>query len=183
MKTINIACRAANTLPLEKLTVIQGDLKSLSDSNSQKLKNSILKYGFSAPIFVWESGIKRPKYNILDGTQRTLVLKMLQEEGYKIPQLPVVYIQAKNKKEAMEKLLHITSQYGEFEREGLDLFLLGINADEELLETLRLSNDEMYLNIPEFVPGTEEEQGQLDKLDPKIITCPHCGKEFDVQKA
>lgn len=102
MKTITIACKAADTLPLEKLTVIQGDLKSLSDSNSEKLKSSIIKYGFSAPIFVWESGIKKPKYNILDGTQRVAVLKMLQKDGYKIPDLPVVYISAKNKKEAME---------------------------------------------------------------------------------
>jgi len=167
MKAITIACKAANTLPLEKLTVIQGDLKSLSDSNSEKLKNSILKYGFSAPIFVWESGVKRPKYNILDGTQRVSVLKILQEDGYKIPSLPIVYISAKNKKEAMQKLLHITSQYGKFEREGLDLFLLSIDSDAELLETLRLANDEIYLSIPEFLPGTEEEQGQLDTLDPK----------------
>ena len=149
MKQINIACKAADTLPLEKLTVIQGDLKSLSDSNSLKLKNSILKYGFSAPIFVWESGVKKPKYNVLDGTQRLSVLKVLKSEGYKIPLLPVVYIQAKNKKEALGKLLHITSQYGEFEREGLDIFLLGIDADEEFLQTIRLANDEMTFKIEE----------------------------------
>ena len=58
MKQIEIACKAAATLPLDKLSIIQGDLKSLSDINSLKLKNSILKYGFSAPIFIWESGLK-----------------------------------------------------------------------------------------------------------------------------
>jgi len=152
MKQVNIACRAADILPLEKLTVIQGDLKKLSEMNIEKLKKSILKYGFSAPIFIWESGIKKPKYNILDGTQRVTVLKMMQKDGYKIPDLLVVYISAKNKKEAMEKLLHITSQYGEFDREGLDSFLLGIDATEELLETLRLSEaDILYNTEPEVI--------------------------------
>ncbi len=32
---------------------------------------------------------------------------------------------------------------------------------------------------PDFEPGTEEEQGKLDELSPKIVKCPHCGKEFD----
>jgi hypothetical protein len=34
---------------------------------------------------------------------------------------------------------------------------------------------------PNFDPATEEEQGQLDELDPKWIDCPHCGKEFDMR--
>ncbi len=183
MKQIDIACKAADTLPLDKLTVIQGDLKSLSDGNALKLKNSILKYGFSAPIFIWESGIKLPKYNCIDGTQRILVLKILQQEGYKIPALPVVYIQAKNKKEAMEKLLHITSSYGEFEREGLDAFLLSIDADDELLELLRLTDDEMDLSIL-FDDNSQPSEKKKDKKTPAElqVQCPDCGKEFYVPK-
>jgi len=176
MKEITIACKAAATLPLDKLTVIQGDLKSLSDVNTEKLKKSILKYGFSAPIFIWESGVKVPKYNILDGTQRTAVLKMMKKDGYKIPDLPVVYISAKNKKEAMAKLLHITSQYGEFNREGLDAFLLGIDADEELLTMLRLTNDEMMM-IPDGIFETTGED-LLDiykEPEKEELVCPKCG--------
>lgn len=36
--------------------------------------------------------------------------------------------------------------------------------------------------VPDFQPGTEEEQGKLDELAPKIISCPHCGKEFDLRQ-
>jgi folate-dependent tRNA-U54 methylase TrmFO/GidA len=38
------------------------------------------------------------------------------------------------------------------------------------------------LDEPSFDPGTEEEQGRLDQLDPKYIDCPNCGKEFDLRE-
>ena len=36
--------------------------------------------------------------------------------------------------------------------------------------------------VPEFMPGTEDDQGKLDELAPKIVSCPHCGKEFDLRQ-
>ena len=35
---------------------------------------------------------------------------------------------------------------------------------------------------PEFKAGTEAEQGKLDKLEPKMVTCPSCQKEFDLRE-
>jgi hypothetical protein len=32
-----------------------------------------------------------------------------------------------------------------------------------------------------FDPGTADEQGKLDQLEPKWIPCPHCGKEFNLR--
>jgi len=83
----------------------------------------------------------------MDMHQRIKALNSLFEDGYTIPDIPIVYIKAKDKKEAKEKLLHISSQYGEFDRGGLDDFLLSINSDAELLETLRLVDDEMDMSI------------------------------------
>ena len=53
-----------------------------------------------------------------------------------------------------------------------DIDLIGFNPDE-------LMN---ILDNVNFDPGTEEEQGQLDQLEPKIVDCPHCGKEFDLRE-
>ena len=36
--------------------------------------------------------------------------------------------------------------------------------------------------VPDFQPGTLDEQGRLDELAPKIVSCPHCGKEFDLRQ-
>ena len=78
MKTIEIKCEGAATLSIESLKEFQGKLKSLSPENKKKLKDNILKYGFSAPIFVWRKG--EEKY-ILDGKQRLVVLSELQKTG------------------------------------------------------------------------------------------------------
>lgn len=59
-------------------------------------------------------------------------------------------------------------EFQDLKIEGFDLDLTGFN-DEELAG----------LETPEFQPGTEDDQGKLDELAPKYVTCPHCGKEFD----
>jgi ParB-like chromosome segregation protein Spo0J len=63
----------------------------------------------------------------------------------------------------------LRNELGDLHGEQFAMGLLGFDADE--LERL------MY--APDFEPGTEEDQGQLDQLAPKIVTCPHCGEEFD----
>ena len=128
MKTIEIKCEGAATLSIEGLKEFQGKLKSLSPENKKKLKNNILKYGFSAPIFVWKKG--EEKY-ILDGKQWLIVLSEMQKAGYVIPDLPVAYIQAASWKEAKKKLLAITSQFGKIEKAGLEDFLLDADILEE----------------------------------------------------
>ena len=120
-KMIRIECTGADLLELDELTEFQGDLKDLSEESYGKLKASILTLGFSFPVAAWKSGQKN---FILDAHQRVAVLKRLRdEEGYLVPPLPVVWIKAKNRKEAAKKLLAVTSQYGEVTNEGLKGFL------------------------------------------------------------
>jgi len=52
---------------------------------------------------------------------------------------------------------------------GFDMELTGFVGDEL---------EEFFTDI-DFEPGTEEEQGKLDELDPKMVECPHCGEGFD----
>ena len=53
-----------------------------------------------------------------------------------------------------------------------DLDLTGYDANE-------LENLMSQFHVPDFAEGSEEEQGQLDELDPKLVTCPECGHTFD----
>ena len=199
MKAIEIKCTGSGNLELKDLTVIQGGIKFLSEEGASRLKKSILKYGFSAPIFIWTSGTKKVKNNILDGTQRVTVLNSLKDEGYEIPPLPVVYIQAKNRNEAKEKLLHITSQYGDFDKKWLSEFLDGITSDMESM-SVRLTNEELGLNdVPDFTPenmpeidSTITDESDIEKASVKLekqyegekelnlVQCPNCGEEFYV---
>ena len=112
MKKIDIKCEGSDALPLDKLTELQGSLKTLSSDNFKKLKHSILRNGFTAPFFVWKDPASFNNY-LLDGHQRYTVLTALSST-YEIPALPVCYIHADNVTDAKKKLLVITSQYGEF---------------------------------------------------------------------
>ena len=175
-QSIEIRCTAAVDIALADLTPLQGDLKALSDANFEKLKRSILKHGLTFPFFVWQND--GTNY-ILDGTQRDRVLKRMSDEGYEIPLLPCALIQAKDRKEAAEKILLISSNYGKMTEESLDEFLAQNDLSFlELADELELpSIDERYFRDPnEFTATDADDQGRLDKKNP--ITCPECGHEF-----
>lgn len=126
MKTINITCKTGDYLPLAKLTQFQGKFKFRETADIAKVKKSILRYGFSFPFFVWK--IDKTNY-ILDGHGREIALKELQEEGYEIPELPIVYIEAQNQQEAKEKLLRINSRFGDITNNSFVDFTKGLNFD------------------------------------------------------
>jgi hypothetical protein len=148
-KQIKIRCNAADGLEIDELEAFQGDLKTISDDELEKLKKSILKYGFSFPVFVWEN-------KILDGHQRLKAVKQLVSDGYKIKdnKLPVVRIEAKNEKEAAEKLLLINSRYAKIDQEGFQVFTFDFDID-----ILEIGN---FIDIPEIVIGELDD----DAVDP-----------------
>ena len=102
----------------------QGDLKTISGDNIEKLKKSILRVGFVSPFFVWEN---HGSLSILDGHQRQKALYVLDREGYFIPDLPVVKIPAESIEQAREILIYQTSQYGEFNPEAASDWLDGLD--------------------------------------------------------
>lgn len=157
-ESIKIACEAADYLQVNALKNFQGELKKVSKENLQKLKNNIVKYGFSAPIFVWKN--KGINY-ILDGHGRIKAVLDLEKEGYTIPSLPVAWIKARSKTEAKKKLLQIASQYGEMTVKGLELFL-----DETDIELGEIGMD---LELPGIEIRYSEEETADDDLIPEKV--------------
>ena len=106
-------------------------------------------------------------------------MRKMAADGYQIPPLPCALIEAKDRKEAAEKILLISSQYGRMTEETLDEFL-----SENDLSFLELSDElelpsisEDYFRDPnEFAVAGEDEQGRLDEKAP--IECPQCGHQF-----
>lgn len=164
-KTIKVTCRGADTLPIDRILEFQGNLKHISKTNKERLKASILRHGFTAPMFVWDD---QGEWRLLDGHQRLATLISMRQEGYDIPMLPVDYIQAENEKEAREKLLNITSQYGEFDMEELNSWVE--QCDEELQKSVRLVDEELSINIEyeELEKYTERGGSYNDKELPEI---------------
>ena len=179
-KNIKVTCKGAARLSLDKIISFQGDLKSLSDEDAEKLKRSIIRYGISFPFYVWK---QNGKSHCLDGHQRQRVLLKMRDEGYKIPPLPVDWIEAKDEAEAKEKILLISSQYGKMTEDSLYQFVAGSLDFNELLPMIDFPQLDLIAlqktlseNGANFQPGTAAEQGRLDQRSP--ITCPHCGEQF-----
>lgn len=172
---IRVTCKAADALPLDALIDFQGDIKTLSEENAAKLRARIERDGINAPVFVWRSGGKASKHYILDGHQRVAVLRQMAIEGIEIPDIPVAYIDAKNRKDAASKLLAIASQYGQFVFSELEKWADEIDVT---FDDIRLMGAEMTLEVPDFSISSEDEQGRLDKVGKQVV-CPNCGHVID----
>ena len=115
-KKILIKCKAYKTTDYQNFNPFQGDLKSLSVENFERLKGNILRDGFNAPIEVWNDG---EKLYTLDGHQRCRVLDKMLEEGYEIPKIPYVLVEANSYTQAKRILLDHSSNFGKVEEQGL----------------------------------------------------------------
>jgi len=131
IKTISIKCDTKDTLNIAEMKVFQGALKERTDVDYDKIKLSIIKFGFSFPFFLWKD--KDGNNYLIDGTGRFETLCKMQKDGYLIPDLPVVYVECKDKTEAKEKLLRLNSQYGHMTKESVLEFVGGefeLNTEE-----------------------------------------------------
>lgn len=160
-----------NNLPVidyRKLRILQGDLKTLSKENLTKLCNSIKRYGYFAPAFLWHSG---NDFWILDATQRYHALEQLEKEGFGIPEIPYIEIQASDRKDAGEKLLQITSRYGEVN--PTTSFFEDFDIDLSFIENIEIP--ELNIKLDEFKYEEEPKEKEYDENLETENECPKCG--------
>jgi ParB-like chromosome segregation protein Spo0J len=160
---------------IDRLIPYANNARTHSAEQVAQIAASIKEWGWTTPVLVDEQG------SIIAGHGRTLAAHKL-----KMTEIPVMvaegwsdakkraYIIADNKlaMNAGWDNEMLALELGEIGELGFDLDLTGFKAEEI-----------QALHTPNFEPGTEEDQGKLDELDPKWIACPHCGKEFDARQA
>lgn len=172
LPTLEIKCEGTFTVSLDDITELQGNLKDLTEENYVRLRNSMTKYGFSFPLFIWESP-EGTKF-IVDAHQRVRTLRKMRSEGFDIPQLPAVRIQAKDRVEAKKKLLLLNSRYGTITREGFDEFIdeVGFEVPDDI---------EDLLVIPEIeIREQEDKTNANENTDLHEAVCPSCGTKFNI---
>jgi ParB-like chromosome segregation protein Spo0J len=178
-KAIKITCQGAATAKLEELIPLQGDLKKLDAERYRKLKRSLLKHGFSFPFFAWKNA---GKLYILDGHQRDRALRRLKAQGYHVPPLPIAFIEAKDEREAREKILVLSSQYGEMTDDTLLEYLKQSDIDlDDVLDTVDLPT----VNVEKLAARLEEElEGQQpdEELDHQFQVIVECKDEDEQLK-
>jgi hypothetical protein len=180
MKTILIACDTKDAIDWHLIKPLQGNYKERTPEQIEKLCSLIIKRGIRFPSFITRLG---EEVWAIDTHGRLLAYAELERREYIIPPVPVVYVQAKNKKEAKQLLLECDSRYGTASQEGF----------EELVEDLDISAFETEADMNEFygnlelpnIFGLERQEINLDiedsdfteheELIKKPKVCPKCG--------
>jgi ParB family chromosome partitioning protein len=143
-KTVLIACEGIKTADIDDFSPLQGDLKTLADSDYAGLKAEIIEEGFSFSLHVWEEG--EIKW-IEDGHQRITALKRMRAEGWTVPAIPYSLVFADDIQQAKRKLLGGASSYGKVQEEGLRDFLSTMKIDPTRLMNFNFQTIEM----PKFI--------------------------------
>jgi DNA modification methylase len=135
-------------------------LKDNSDRDVKKLVQSIKNNGFIAPFDCWKPKEGAPY--VLDGTGRNLALLQLETEGYDIPELPVIFIEAKDLKEAKKFALQRSSTHGVITQDSLTSFI----SDFELEEINLLYESELNIEELNHLMQRNDEIELLDTQEP-----------------
>lgn len=166
MKQITVQCVGAAVLPLHDLLPFQGELKTLSKDNYERLRKEILEDGFSFPVAVWEKEDETNFY-IIDGHQRVETLHRMREEGFSIPQIPVVFVKAKSFEAAKRKLLAGASQYGTINEPGLLAFLADTDlVAEDLIANFNLNGVDLQAFVGKFMLDPAADEDDLASVPP-----------------
>ena len=146
-----------------------------SDEQVAQIAASIKEWGFTNPVLI------EPDGGIIAGHGRVMAAQRLGldnvpcviAEGWTDAQKRA-YVIADNKlaiNSAWDvETLKIEMQ--EIDGLGFNLELTGFDVAEMTA----------LFDEPDFAPGTEDDQGKLDELAPKMVTCPHCGGEWDLRE-
>jgi len=144
-----------------------------SDEQVAQLAASIREFGFTNPVLIDDAN------NLIAGHGRLLAARKL-----KMDQVPAVVVTGLDdrKRRALVIADNKLALNAGWDDEALRVELEDLAAD--FGELMGFSEDELValLNEPDFAPGTEDDQGKLDELAPKIVTCPHCGQDFDLRE-
>lgn len=146
-----------------------------SDQQIQQVAASIKEFGFTNPILTDEEN------GIIAGHGRLMAAQVLGLD--EVPTITLKGLSESQKKAYViaDNQLALNSGW------DLDKLKLELNQLENLnfnLDLIGFEGNELSNLLgfgADFSPASEEDQGQLDELDPKYICCPNCGKEFDMR--
>jgi len=161
---------------VEKLIPFARNSRTHSDKQVAEIAASIKEFGWTNPILV--DGDK----GIIAGHGRLLAARKLNMDT--VPVIELAHLTETQKKAYIIADNKLALNAG-WDDEMLKIEIADLFADGFTLSVLGFDADELQnlLDVPEFEPATEDDQGKLDELDPKWIACPHCGKEFDARQA
>jgi ParB-like chromosome segregation protein Spo0J len=160
------------TIKITELSLDPSNVRKHGRKNLDAIKASLRKFGQQKPIVVDSKGI------VLAGNG---TLAAAQELGW--TEIDIVRTQLEGVEATAFAIAdNRTAELAEWDQNLGDV-LASLRAEDFTLEEIGFNLDDLAkLQTPDFAPGIEAEQGKLDQLEPKMATCPHCKKEFDLRE-
>ena len=146
-----------------------------NDHAVEKIAAAIHEFGFRVPILAKSDGL------VIDGHLR---LKAARKLGMETVPVLLADDMSDNQVRAFRLSVNKMAELADWDEAMLALELSALQIEGFDLDLTGFDPDELdrLMDGPDFAPGTEEDQGKLDELAPKIVTCPHCGAEFDTRE-
>jgi DNA modification methylase len=157
MNTIANKVKTLKTTDVQ--TFLSWEFNTLKDKNRDvtNLKNAIIKNGFSFPVFLWYG------HNyVIDGTGRRKAVEELTKEGYDIPEIPYVEVEAATLEEARQKVLEASSSFGDITKKS---FLDFVDGDVTFIdwETINFGGSKK-LGHDDFIEDTDDQDDEVPEL-------------------
>lgn len=182
--SVRVTCTSTDLIEPEKLIPLQGELKWLEDKQYEKLKASLLRHGFSFPVFGWKH---QKKHFVIDAHQRLRAIGKMREDGIELVggKVPVIWVKAKDRDEALELILVALSQYGRTDEDHIYAF---VKENEMDWPELRTEIDFPSINMgklqkgwfdSEFNPDEPKQNAEVKEL---WCRCEDCGHVHELKK-
>lgn len=161
---------------IAKLIPYAANSRTHSDAQVAQIAASIREFGWTNPILVSD------KNDIIAGHGRLLAARKLGME-----EVPVIVLDhlSKSQQRALVIADNQLALNAGWDMDMLKAEIETLNIEGFELDILGFDDSELQriLNEPNFDAGTEDDQGKLDQLEPKMVTCPKCQHEFDSREA
>lgn len=161
------------TMSVEEFLALTPNTLKADKRDVKKLKNAIRKNGFSFPAILWNEFI-------IDGAGRQISVKEMVAEGDTFTEIPVVYVEAKDIKEAKLKALkalEVSSQFGDITKDSFMAYTEDLEVDFDSFEIKGIDSDMMIEpeekddEVPETPTEPKSKLGDIYLLGKHKVLC------------
>ena len=148
-KSLRVTCDTKLTVALDDLHGIQGAMKEMTEERYQKFRRLIIRDGINFSMHVWREPLEKKKFRwwIIDGHGRHALLVKMRAEGYVVPPIPCVEIEASSFRDAKRRVLAASSSFHRATPQGVYEFLSDIEMPLEEIADYDLPD----IDVPEFL--------------------------------
>jgi ParB-like chromosome segregation protein Spo0J len=161
-------------IAIADLSLDPSNVRKHGDRNIQAIVASLRKFGQQKPVVVSSDNV------VIAGNGTVQAAKSI---GWK--EVDIVRTDLRGAEATAYAIAdNRTADLAEWDEGALAETLAALQNDDSIDHLAAgFTDDEIaaLINGPDFAPGSEDDQGRLDELAPKMTKCPSCGHEYDLR--